>query len=156
MTVRSANMVGPIDHELPPRDAQAVEAGGTTKLTDLAIAKVAAGAARDIPGVHSLGLGTSRALGAIRGAVGAAYEPAHGISVEVGTTQVAIDVVLTAGFGVPLHELASRVRAAVFAAVQELTGLQVIEVNIEIGDVHIPVPDGHPSRLNEPRRGDRE
>lgn len=149
-------MVEPLDHELPLRGAQAAEAGGTTKLTDLAIAKVAAGAARDIPGVHALGLGTSRALGAIRGAVGATYEPAHGVSVEVGTTQVAIDIVLTASFGVPLHELASRVREAVFVAVQELTGLQVIEVNIEIGDVHIPVPDERTARQNEPRRGEKE
>lgn len=149
-------MVEPLDHELPLRGAQVAEAGGTTKLTDLAIAKVAAGAARDIPGVHALGLGTSRALGAIRGAVGATYEPAHGVSVEVGTTQVAIDIVLTASFGVPLHELASRVREAVFVAVQELTGLQVIEVNIEIGDVHIPVPDERTARQNEPRRGEKE
>ncbi|MFF5792866.1 Asp23/Gls24 family envelope stress response protein [Paeniglutamicibacter sp. NPDC012692] len=149
-------MVEPLDHELPLRGAQTAEAGGTTKLTDLAIAKVAAGAARDIPGVHALGLGTSRALGAIRGAVGATYEPAHGVSVEVGTTQVAIDIVLTASFGVPLHELASRVREAVFVAVQELTGLQVIEVNIEIGDVHIPVPDERTARQNEPRRGEKE
>ena len=84
------------------------------------------------------------------------YEPAHGVSVEVGTTQVAIDIVLTASFGVPLHELASKVRDAVFAAVQELTGLQVIEVNIEIGDVHIPVPDERTAKQNEPRRGEPE
>jgi len=149
-------MVEPLDHEFPLPGGQTAGASGTTKLTDLAIAKVAAGAARDIPGVHALGLGTSRALGAIRDAVGSTYEPAHGVSVEVGTTQVAIDIVLTASFGVPLHELASKVRGAVFAAVQELTGLQVIEVNIEIGDVHIPVPDEHAAKQNEPRRGEKE
>lgn len=149
-------MVEPLDHELPLPGAQVAGASGTTKLTDLAIAKVAAGAARDIPGVHALGLGTSRALGAIRDAVGATSEPAHGISVEVGSTQVAIDIVLTASFGVQLHELASKVRQAVFAAVQELTGLQVIEVNIEIGDVHIPVPDGPLAKQSEPRRGEKE
>lgn len=149
-------MVEPLDHEAPLQGTQAAGASGTTKLTDLAIAKVAAGAARDIPGVHALGLGTSRALGAIRGAVGPNYEPAHGVSVEVGTTQVAIDIVLTASFGVPLHELASKVRDAVFAAVQELTGLQVIEVNIEIGDVHIPVPDERMAKHIEPRRGEPE
>ncbi|GAA1498755.1 Asp23/Gls24 family envelope stress response protein [Paeniglutamicibacter kerguelensis] len=149
-------MVEPLDHDLPLRGAQPAGASGTTKLTDLAIAKVAAGAARDIPGVHALGLGTSRALGAIRDAVGSTYEPAHGVSVEVGTTQVAIDIVLTASFGVPLHELASKVRESVFAAVQELTGLQVIEVNIEIGDVHIPVPDERTAKQHEPRRVEHE
>lgn len=149
-------MVEPLDHEEPLNDGSQSASGGTTKVTDLAIAKVAAGAARAIPGVHGLGLGTSRTLGAIRGAVGPAYEPAHGVSVEVGATQVAIDIVLTAAFGVPLHELAARVRSAVFAAVQELTGLQVIEVNIEIGDVHVNVPgrDGPVAGQDGSRRGE--
>lgn len=149
-------MVEPLDREEPLQESRQPAAGGTTKLTDLAIAKVAAGAARTIPGVYSLGLGTSRALGAIRGAVGASYEPAHGVSVEVGATQVAIDMILTASFGIPLHQLASEVRAAVFAAVQELTGLQVIEVNIEIGDVHVNSAgrDSLAAKQDGPRRGE--
>lgn len=145
-------MAEPLGRELPLHVMPPGEATGTTKLTELAIAKVAAGAARDIPGVHSLGMGTSRALGAIRDAVGAATEPAHGVSVEVGTIQVAIDIVLTASFGFPLHELASKVREAVFTAVQELTGLQVIEVNIEIGDVHVPLQRS--ARTGSTRQGE--
>lgn len=131
-------MSEPIVPEEPVPEEKLRAAGGVAKLTDLAIAKVAAGAAISVPGVHSLGLGTSRALGAIRDAVGAGHEPAHGISVEVGATQVAIDIVLTAVFGVPLHELARKVREAVFVATSELTQLHVIEVNIEISDVYIP------------------
>ncbi|PQZ89051.1 Asp23/Gls24 family envelope stress response protein [Arthrobacter sp. MYb227] len=137
-----------------PAENQRV-AGGLTKLTDLAIAKVAAGAARSVPGVHSLGSGTSRALGAIRGAVGAGYEPAHGVSVEVGATQVAIDIVLTAVFGVPLHELAGRVREAVFVSTSELTQLHVVEVNIEVGDVYIPGPTGLGSKQETVNRGEQ-
>lgn len=148
-------MVEPLDRGEPLQDENRAGPSGTTKLADLAIAKVAAGAARAVPGVHSLGLGTSRALGAIRGAVGAAYEPAHGINVEVGATQVAIDMVLTASFGVPLHDLASNVREAVFAAVHELTGLQVIEVNIEIGDVHVPGRDASAAKQDGSRRGEQ-
>lgn len=130
-----------MDRELSVQNLTDTEASGTTKITDLAVAKVAAAAARGIPGVHSLGLGTSRALGALRGAVGSAQEPAHGVSVEVGTRQVAIDLVLTALYGYRLHDLAAAVREAVFGAVQNLTGLEVIEVNIEIGDVHIPASE---------------
>ncbi|MGB9034920.1 alkaline-shock protein [Arthrobacter sp. UCD-GKA] len=128
-----------MDHELTVHNLPETEASGTTRITDLAVAKVAAAAARAIPGVHSLGLGTSRALGALRGAVGSPQEPAHGVSVQVGTRQVAIDLVLTANYGVRLHDLAGAVREAVFNAVQDLTDFEVIEVNIEIGDVHIPV-----------------
>lgn len=148
-------MVEPLNPEEPLQDEGQATASGTTKLSDLAIAKVAAGAARAVPGVQSLGPGTSRALGAIRGAVGATYEPAHGINVEVGATQVAIDIVLTASFGIPLHELAASVREAVFVAVHELTGLQVIEVNIEIGDVYVPGRDTLAGKKDGSRRGEQ-
>ncbi|MDN6202385.1 MAG: Asp23/Gls24 family envelope stress response protein, partial [Micrococcaceae bacterium] len=49
---------------------------------------------------------------------------------------------LTAEHGRPLQRIAEDVRAAVYAAVDELTGLHVIEVNIEIADVCAPeVPE---------------
>lgn len=127
-----------MDHELSVHKVPETQAGGTTRITDLAVAKVAAAAARATSGVYSLGLGTSRALGALRGAVGSSQDPAHGVNVQVGTRQVAIDLVLTATYGVRLHDLADSVREAVFNAVQELTDFEVIEVNVEIGDVHIP------------------
>jgi uncharacterized alkaline shock family protein YloU len=60
--------------------------------------------------------------------------------VEVGETQVAVDIDLVALYGTPLHPLADQIRAAVYAAVEELVGLQVIEVNIEINDVYVPGP----------------
>lgn len=129
-----------MDHDQPVHDLPETAASGTTKITDLAVAKVVAAAARSIPGVYSTGLGTSRALGAIRGAVGSSQEPAHGVNVQVGTRQVAIDLMLTATYGVRLHALAATVREAVFNAVQDLTDFEVIEINIEIGDVHIPGP----------------
>lgn len=148
-------MSAPLVPEEPAPEENQRIAGGVTKLTDLAVAKVAAGAARSVPGVHSLGGGTSRALGAIRGAVGAGYEPAHGVSVEVGATQVAIDIVLTAVFGVPLHALADTVREVVFAATGELTRLHVVEVNIEIGDVFIPGPTGPSNKQESVHRGEQ-
>jgi uncharacterized alkaline shock family protein YloU len=53
-----------------------------------------------------------------------------------------------AAYGTPLHSLANQVRAAVYAAVEKLVGLQVIEVNVEINDVYIappPKPAGAPA-----------
>ena len=96
-------------------------------------------AARSVPGVYSLGSGPSRALGAIRDAVGSS-DHAAGVRVEVGETQVAVDIDLVAVYGTPLHALADQIRAAVYSAVEELVGLQVIEVNIEINDVYVPGP----------------
>ncbi len=118
---------------------QAAAGSGRTIISEAAVAKVAGIAARAVPGVHSLGSGPSRALGAIRDAVGNA-DHAAGVRAEVGETQVAVDIELIALYGTPLHALADQIRAAVYAAVEELVGLQVIEVNIEINDVHVPGP----------------
>lgn len=116
-----------------------VPGSGRTVISETAVAKVAGIAARSIPGVYSLGSGPSRALGAIRDAVGSS-DHAAGVRAEVGETQVAVDISLVASYGTPLHALANEVRAAVYRAVEELVGLQVIEVNVEVTDVYIPPP----------------
>jgi uncharacterized alkaline shock family protein YloU len=127
---------GPLASGLP---AVTHAATGRTVISDAAVAKVAGIAARSVPGVYSLGSGPSRALGAIRDAVGSS-DHAAGVRVEVGETQVAVDIDLVAVYGTPLHALADQIRAAVYSAVEELVGLQVIEVNIEINDVYVPGP----------------
>ncbi|WP_104063164.1 Asp23/Gls24 family envelope stress response protein [Arthrobacter sp. 4R501] len=119
---------------------------GRTVIAETAVAKVAGIAARAVPGVYSLGSAPSRALGAIRDAVGSS-DHAAGVRAEVGETQVAVDISLVASYGSPLHSLADQVRAAVYRAVEELVGLQVIEVNVEITDVYVapPVKAGAPA-----------
>ncbi|MBG6225039.1 putative alkaline shock family protein YloU [Arthrobacter sp. CAN_A2] len=126
----------PTGRQLPvPQDAPV----GRTVIGDAAAAKIAAIAARAVPGVHALGPGSGRALGAIRDAVGA-NDLSHGVKVEVGQTQLAVDVSLVASYGFALNALADAVRAAVYEALTELVGLEVIEVNVEILDVHLPAP----------------
>jgi uncharacterized alkaline shock family protein YloU len=134
------------EHNVPEPNVQVnhvpggtVPGTGRTIISEAAVAKVAGIAARAVPGVYSLGSGPSRALGAIRDAVGSS-DHAAGVRAEVGETQVAVDINLVALYGHPLHGVANQVRAAVYRAVEELVGLQVIEVNVEITDVYIAPP----------------
>ncbi|MCQ9162640.1 MULTISPECIES: Asp23/Gls24 family envelope stress response protein [unclassified Arthrobacter] len=113
------------------------QAQGRTVISDNAVAKVVGVAARGVAGVHALGSGASRSIGAIRDVVGAT-DLTQGVRVEVGESQVAVDLVLVAIYGYPLQQLADAVRAAVYGAVEGLVGRDVIEVNIEITDVFIP------------------
>ena len=113
---------------------------GTTTIKDGVVSKVAGIAARSVSGVHDLGGGAARALGAIRGAMNQ-NDLTQGISVEVGETQVAVDVNLVAEYPVPLQGIADDVRAAVTDAVESLVGMQVTEVNVTINDVHLPSDD---------------
>lgn len=113
---------------------------GRTVISETAVAKVVGVAARGVPGVYALGSGASRSIGAIRDVVGAT-DLTQGVRVEVGESQIAADIVLVAEYGYPLQDLANAVRAAIYMAVESLVGRAVIEVNIEILDVHIPSAD---------------
>lgn len=114
--------------------------GGKTIIESNVVAKVIGIAARDVEGVYALGGGAARAIGAIRGAVGNT-DLTQGVSVEVGEKQVAADLTIAVEYPQPLKQVADNVRAAVYKAVEDLVGLDVVEVNISITDIHIPSDD---------------
>ena len=115
------------------------ETGGRTSIAEQAVAKVAAIAARAVPGVHTLGTGAGRTLGAVRDAVaGSDTSATAGVNVEVGETEAAVDITLVAEYGIPLTGLADSVRSAVYSAVEDMVGLNVVEVNVTVADVAIP------------------
>nr|WP_026535582.1 Asp23/Gls24 family envelope stress response protein [Arthrobacter sp. H14] len=130
------------------QQAAAENATGRTVISDVAVAKVVGIAARRVEGVYALGTGGSRTLGALRDAVGSS-DLTQGVRVEVGETQVAVDINLVASYGNPLQDVANHVRAAVYTAVQELVGLSVIEVNVEINDVNVPGVNDGKQQANE-------
>lgn len=113
---------------------------GRTVVSDAVVAKIAGIAARDVPGVHDLGGGVNRAIGAIRQRLNAS-DHAQGITVEVGETQVAADVTVVADYPTPLQQVADGVRQAIIGAIEGLVGLEVTEVNVTIADVYMPSDD---------------
>lgn len=113
---------------------------GKTVINDAVIAKITGIAVREVPGVYGLGGGAARAFGAIRNVVGNT-DLSQGVSVEVGETQVAADVTIVAEYPAQLQKVANDVRAAAYAAIEGLIGMQVTEVNVTIVDVHLPGED---------------
>ncbi|WP_295011767.1 Asp23/Gls24 family envelope stress response protein [uncultured Microbacterium sp.] len=132
------------------RTVAATDAKGKTTIEDGVVAKIAGIAAREVPGVHALGGGAARVVGAIRDALNST-DLAQGISVEVGERQVAVDVTIVAEYPVALQDLASAVRTAVYRAMEELVGMEVTEVNVTINDVHIPSDDDSAAETQEAR-----
>jgi uncharacterized alkaline shock family protein YloU len=111
---------------------------GTTKIADVVVQKIASLAAREVPGVRALGGGTSRTLGALRGRIpGAGTSSGQGVTVEVGERQVAVDLDVLIDYGVAIPELARVVRENVITAIEEMAGLEVVEVNISVVDVYL-------------------
>jgi len=120
-----------------PADEQAA---GKTTIADGVVAKVAGIAAREVSGVYALGGGGARAFGAIRDVINAT-DLAQGVKVEVGETQAAADITIVVEYPAPITEVADNVRAAVAGAIHRLVGLEVVEVNVAVDDVHVPGDD---------------
>lgn len=115
---------------------------GNTAIADVVVSKIAGIAAREVSGVHDLGGNASRAVGAIRERIpGASTNFAQGVSVEVGEKQAAVDIDIVAEYGVSITDLAAGIRRNVIAALERMTGLEVVEVNIAVHDVYVAGQD---------------
>lgn len=112
---------------------------GRTTIGVVVVQKIAVTATREVPGVAALGGGMARAFGALRERIpGASAAQTSGANVEVGEKQTAIDLQIIVDYGVSLVELARAVRRNVITAVERMTGLQVVEVNIDVIDIRLP------------------
>lgn len=127
----------------PTRLAEDTSQGRTTIAASV-VQKVAGMAAREISGVYALGGGLSRAFGEIRERIPGSSGASHtsGVSVEVGEKQAAIDIDLIVEYGASIVELAKAVRRNVIGSIEQMVGLEVIEVNIAVNDIHIASDDG--------------
>ncbi|CAM5416814.1 Asp23/Gls24 family envelope stress response protein [Streptomyces avidinii] len=125
---------------------------GRTTIADGVVEKIAGLAAREVVGVHAMGSGSglSRTFGAVRDRVpGGKAGVSRGVKAEVGEVQTALDLEIVVEYGVSIRDVARAVRENVISAVERMTGLEVVEVNIAVSDVKLPdEPDEEPeSRL---------
>ena len=120
---------------------------GKTTIAASVVQKIAGIAAREISGVHAMGGGVSRAFGAIRERIpgGSGTSSTSGVQVEVGEKQAAVDLDIIVEYGASIVEIARAVRRNVINGVERMTGLEVIEVNIAVNDIHLPTEDGEAS-----------
>lgn len=109
------------------RDAQ--EVSGEFRVGDDVVTGIAGLAASRVPGVAGLAGGLPLGLGK-RGA-------ARGIRVEMGTSEAAIAVHILVAYGVQIPVVAQRVQEAVKAAVESMTSLRVVEVNVHVQGVDL-------------------
>ncbi|MDH6629030.1 putative alkaline shock family protein YloU [Streptomyces sp. LBL] len=120
----------------------APELRGKTTVADGVVEKIAGIAAGEVPGINALGGGFTRGMGAVRDRVpGGRPSAGRGVKVEVGEKQTAVDLQVIVEYGVSLSDVAAEVRENVIAAVERMTGLEVVEVNIAVNDVHLPGED---------------
>lgn len=106
---------------------------GAVKITDEVIAIIAGIAATEVPGVVGMSGGIA---GGIAEALGR-KNLSKGVKVEAGEKEAAIDLYIIVEYGYRIPEVAWSIQEKVKKAVEDMTGLDVVEVNIHIQGVNI-------------------
>lgn len=129
----------PVDPVLSPL----VTEHRVTTVEETVVRKLAGLAARQVPGVHALGGAARRSFDALSERIpGSRVQAGSGVAVQKGVRQAAVDLVVIVEFGAPIVEVAQNIRREVVRAVEHGTGLDVVEVNITVADVHVPGDEG--------------
>src|SRR5215210_4347149 len=97
---------------------------GSTTIKDGVVSRIAGMAAREVEGVH-MGGSASRTTGGILESITGSEAQTRGVSVEVGRTEVAIDLKMGIDYGKNILQTVEEVRRRITDRVQNMTGLKV-------------------------------
>lgn len=115
----------------------AQEATGRSELGEIRIANEVVGiiaglAATEIEGIAGMSGGIAGGIAEMMGR----KNLSKGVKVEVGEEQAAIDLFVVVDYGVRVPDVAWKVQENVKRAVESMTGLEVVEVNVHVQGVH--------------------
>ena len=114
---------------------------GVTTVSNTVVSQIAGIAAQEVEEAQMGGGGAvGGLLQSVTGGSGGGFS--RGVTVEVGEEEAAIDLSLTVAYGQSIPRVSDAVRRNVINRVENLTGLRVNEVNIQVNDVQIP--EGQP------------
>jgi len=106
---------------------------GQIKIADEVVGIIAGLAATEVKGVAGMSGGIAGGIAEILGR----KNLNKGVKVEVGEKEAAIDLYIIVEYGAKIPEVAWEIQENVKNAVETMTGLNVIEVNINIQGVNI-------------------
>jgi len=133
------------EQQAPARqlDALHTEQGDTT-IAETVVSKIAGIATREVPGVFAMGNAARRAIGSLQQRIpGGSGQSSvtSGVAVEKGESQAAIDITVVVEYGASIVTVSEQIRENVIRAVEHATGLQVVSVDVDVTDVHLPDED---------------
>jgi uncharacterized alkaline shock family protein YloU len=110
---------------------------GTIQIAPEVIEVIAGMATIEVPGVAGMSGGFAGGIAELLGR----KNLSKGVKVEVGQRDAAIDVSVVIEFGTRIPEVASGVQHNVKNAIETMTGLNVLHVNVHIHDVIFKTAD---------------
>ena len=111
----------------------ALENNANIKISDDVIAVIAGVAVSEVQGVASMAGGFA---GGITEVLSGKKNLSKGIKVEVGEKETKIDVNIIVEYGTRIPDVAFEIQNRVKKAVENMTGLKVVEVNVHVQGVN--------------------
>ena len=113
---------------------------GSVTFADEVIAIITGLAATEVKGVASMSGSMSSSINEMLGK----KDHTKGVKVEVGKEEAAVDLYLTLTYGLSIPDTCRAVQENVKKAIETMTGLRVVEVNVHVQGVKLekeaPVP----------------
>ncbi len=107
---------------------------GSIRIADEVVGIIAGLAATEIDGIAGMSGGLVGGIAEILGK----KNFAKGVKVEVGEREAAVDLYIIVKYGVRIPDVALSVQENVKQAIESMTGLSVVEVNIHVQGVGFP------------------
>ena len=103
---------------------------GSIRVADEVVSVIAGLAAMDVDGVAGMSGGIAEMLGR--------RNFSKGVKVEVGEQEAAVDLSIVVTYGVDIRHVATDVQKNVRRAIESMTGLKVVETNVQVQGVVFP------------------
>lgn len=104
---------------------------GSIKIADEVVKIIAGLAATEVPGVVGMSSGV---VGGIAEMLGR-KNMSKGVKVEVGEREAAVDMFVVVEYGTRIPDVAAKIQENVKKAIENMTGLLVVEVNVNVQGV---------------------
>lgn len=116
---------------------------GNVRISDEVVAVIAGITATEIEGVAGMSGGLAGGIAEILGR----KNLSKGVKVEVGEHEAAIDMYIIVEFGVNIPDIALQVQEKVKKAVESMTGLSVVEINVHVQGIAFKSPEETEERI---------
>ncbi len=110
---------------------------GTIRIADDVVSTIAGLAAMEVEGVAAMSGGIAGGIAEVLGR----RNLSKGVKVEVGTEETKIDIFIVIKYGVRIPDVAWEIQENVKKAVETMTGLRVLQVNVHVQGVSFPKDD---------------
>jgi len=104
---------------------------GSIRISEDVVKIIAGLAASEVPGVAAMSGGIA---GGIAEKLGR-KNLSKGVKADVGEKEAAIDIFVILDYGTQIQKVASEIQTGVKNAIENMTGLKVLEVNVNVQDV---------------------